>query len=284
MEIIRRINNNTVLCKNSKGREFIALGRGIGFPNGPDTIPLERIERTFYGIDDRYLALLDELDPKVLEFSAQIADIARANISRELSPNLPFTLADHIGFAIKRCREHMYVQMPLAYDVQQNYPIEYRIAQMAVNGINRDFDITLPRSEAAGIALCILNSSMSASTKAKSNEARKEERLIEELTKTVEQQLGISVDRDGFDFARYATHLRYLVARVSSGEPLDSQNEALYQPLCEQYPEVSRCAERISLLIGKAYGTDGLTPEEQVYLILHINRLYAGACKDKQPL
>lgn len=92
MKILKRINNNTVICVNAKGRELVAIGRGIGFPNGPDEATLDKIERTFYGVDSRYLALLDEIDPQVMEFSAQIADIARSNISRELSAKRAFML------------------------------------------------------------------------------------------------------------------------------------------------------------------------------------------------
>lgn len=182
MKILKRINNNTVICVNAKGRELVALGRGIGFPGGPDEVALDKIDRTFYGVDSRYLALLDEIDPQVMEFSAQIADIARSNISRELSANLPFTMADHVAFAIKRCREHMFVQMPLSYDVQQMYPIEYKIAKFALEGINRGFNIKMPPGEASGIALCIVNSVVASSSKAKSNTVRKDEAMLEKFT------------------------------------------------------------------------------------------------------
>lgn len=219
MKILKRINNNTVICVNAKGRELVALGRGIGFPGGPDEVALDKIDRTFYGVDSRYLALLDEIDPQVMEFSAQIADIARSNISRELSANLPFTMADHVAFAIKRCREHMFVQMPLSYDVQQMYPIEYKIAKFALEGINRGFNIKMPPGEASGIALCIVNSVVASSSKAKSNTVRKDEAMLEKFTKIIESELGVCVDRDGFDFCRYATHVRYLLERVQTGEP-----------------------------------------------------------------
>lgn len=272
MKIVKRINNNTVICVNQKGRELVAIGRGIGFPDGPADVSLDRIERTFYGVDSRYLALLDELDPSIMEFSAQLADIARSSISRELSANLPFTLADHISFAIKRCREHLYVKMPLAYDVQQSYPTEYRIAQLALKGIERNFDVRLPRDEASGIALCIANSAVAPSSKAKSNEAGKEAHLIDKLTRAVEDELGITVSRDSFDFARYATHVRYLLERISQGQPLETENASLYRPLSEQYPEAAACVECMSGIIRRECGAD-LTDEEKVYLILHVNRL-----------
>lgn len=92
MRVVKRINHNAALLVNDKGTELVALGKGIGFPDGPDEVSLAQIERTFYNVDARYLPLLNEIDPKVMEFSAQIADVARTNISRELSANLPFTL------------------------------------------------------------------------------------------------------------------------------------------------------------------------------------------------
>lgn len=254
----------------------MALGRGIGFPDGPDEVTLDKIERTFYGVDSRYLALLDEIDPQVMEFSAQIADIARSNISRELSANLPFTMADHIAFAIKRCREHMFVQMPLSYDVRQMYPIEYKIAKFALEGINREFNIKMPPSEASGIALCIVNSVVASSSKAKSNTVRKDEALLEKFTEIIESQLGVGVDRDGFDFCRYATHVRYLLERVQSGEPLNTENGSLYGPLCEQHPDVAACVDRMTELIAERFGAE-LTDEEKVYLMLHVNRVCAGS-------
>lgn len=278
MRVLKRINHNAALLVNDKGTELVALGKGIGYPDGPDKVSLAQIERTFYNVDARYLPLLNEIDPKVMEFSAQIADIARANISRELSANLPFTLADHISFAIKRCREHMYVQMPLSCDVQQQYPVEFKIATFAHAGIEREFGVSMPRGERAGIALCIVNSVMASSSKAKSNDVRREERLIEKLVTIIEKDLDIVVDRDAFDYARYDTHVRYLLERVRSGEPLNTDNAALYQPLCDEHPAVAACVEKMAGLIEETYQAS-VVPEEKVYLMLHVNRVYAGNMK-----
>lgn len=210
-----------------------------------------------------------------MEFSAQIADVARTAISRELSANLPFTLADHISFAIKRCREHMYVQMPLSCDVQQQYPIEFKIAALAHAGIEREFGLSMPRGERAGIALCIVNSVMASSSKAKSNDVRREERLIEKLVAIIEKDLAIAVDRDAFDYARYDTHVRYLLERVRTGEPLNTDNAALYRPLCEEHPAIAACVDKMAELIEETYHAS-IVPEEKVYLMLHVNRVYAG--------
>lgn len=275
MKVVKSINHNAAILVNDKGRELVAIGRGIGFPTESGEVSLGQIERTFYGVDPRYLSLLDEIDPDIMEFASQIADIARANISRELSANLPFTLADHISFAIKRCREHMYVQMPLSCDVQQCYPIEYKIACLAHAGIEREFDVSMPRGERAGIALCIVNSVMASSSKAKSNDARREEALIDKLTKTIEREMAIRVDRGGFDYARYETHVRYLLERVRVNAPLNTDNAALYGPLSSDYPDIAECVDKMAELIQGVYGAP-VTIEEKVYLMLHVNRVCAG--------
>lgn len=149
---IQRINHNAAICEDGAGHQLIALGRGIGFGDMPHEVNLEDVKRTFYGIDRKYLAFIDEVDPDVLEFSAQLADIVTQQVSYELSPNLPITLADHIQFALKRARDHLVVPMPLAEDVGQAHPVEYRLAQMAVRGMQKTFGVRADRHEAAGVA------------------------------------------------------------------------------------------------------------------------------------
>ncbi len=78
----------------------------------------------------------------------QLADIVTQQLSYELSPNLPITLADHIQFALKRARDHLVVPMPLAEDVEQAHPVEYRLAQMAVRGMQKTFGVRVDRHEA----------------------------------------------------------------------------------------------------------------------------------------
>jgi len=277
---IRKINNNAAVCIDARGHEVVALGNGVGFGTMPHEVDLSDIVRTFYGIDKRYLALIEELPAKELEFAAQFSDIVRSQVSHPLSPNLPVTLADHISFAIKRAREHMIITMPLAYDVEQTYPVEYRLGELCVNGISRTFQVKLPRSEAVGIALSIVGSSVSLSEKRTLDE-RRMERLIDKVTLTVEQRLNIEVPRDSFDYARFATHVRYLIKRVVGGKPFETSDSDLYSMLSEEYPEATACATEISQLISDTYQTE-LGEEERAYLILHVHRVYSRALEDSE--
>ena len=57
------------------------------------------------------------------------------------------------------------------------------------------------------------------------------ERLIDKVTLTVEQRLNIEVPRDSFDYARFATHVRYLIKRVVGGKPFETSDSDLYSML-----------------------------------------------------
>ncbi len=272
VQAIRKINNNAAVCLDGRGRELVALGKGIGFGQLPREVALADITRTFYRVDAKYLDLIGEVDEDVLEFSSQLADLCRATLSYELSPNLPITLADHIAFMLERARKHMVVQMPLAYDVQQAHPAEYKLGQMAVRGARRTFRVRLDRHEAVGIALSIINAAITQSDRAV---RRKEDitYLVEGITRIVEEEMGISVDRDSFDFARFATHVQYLLDRVTGGTPIESQNTDLYEEVVEGYPRAAACVNRASVLIRQRFEVPSLTHEEKLYLMLHVNRI-----------
>jgi beta-glucoside operon transcriptional antiterminator len=269
---VRRINNNVVLCRDGNNRELIALGKGIGFGELPRELSLNQIERTFYDVDDRYQPLLVDLPPAVLSFAACIVDIARNELSYELSPNTVFTLADHINFAMERARKQLRVRMPLAYDVEQTYPREYRIGQYTVKRILKEFHIALPREEAAGIALNLLNAKLVPEDPAEQEQARDCAEMLEEITELVEQEFKIIIDRESFNYSRYATHLQYLFDRIRDHKEISSDNLQLYKSLREEFPDVAACVEKIADHIRQSWGSE-LSEEEKLYLILHVNRI-----------
>lgn len=271
MRAIKRINHNAAICIDAAGRQLIALGRGIGFGDMPKDIPMTDITRTFYNIDDRYLAFIGEVDSQVLDFAAQLAELAVNNLSYELSSNLPITLADHIQFALKRAREHMQISLPLAADVQLAHPVEYKIGEIAVAGMQKTFKVRVPRSEAVGVALSIVNAAISASAAADKRTAT-EDGLLEQATQIVERHMGVSVDRDSFAYARFSTHVRYLFKRVAENTPLDTLNAELYAVVVEQNPQAAACAREIGSAIEQAYDKP-FAEEELLYLIMHINRI-----------
>lgn len=270
--VVKRINNNAVLCVDSAGHQVVALGRGLAQATLGSELDLDLVDHTFYDVEPRYVELMRDLDLAYLEVSAQIIDMARSMLTYELSPNIEVALADHIQFAVQRMREHIYLSTPLSYDLQQNYPLEYKIAQWALTRIDHLFEVTLPRNEIAGIAMCIINGAYSSAGAVSSDSAETQDRLLEDIARIVEETMGTAVDREGFGFARFATHVQYLIRRVATGDAIASENSGMYALAATDNPQASTCVEAIAALLMSTYQQE-LTDEEKLYLILHINRI-----------
>lgn len=275
MRLLKKINTSAALCVDDDGCQLVALGKGIGFLETGASVPLSRIDRTFYDVDQRYVASLNDIPQDVFEFVSQLIDAAEGLLSYPLSPNLPFILADHVAFAIKRAREGIQVRMPLAFDVRQQYPMEYRLGELAVDRINRTFSVKLPKSEAVGIAMAFVNNATQSSA-ANTVSGETFERVLSRSVRAIERITGVKVDRDSFNFTRFATHLQYLFQRIEAGEPIESGSASMYPQMRNDYPDIASCVDAVGDLLRKNLGHD-LSDEERLYLMLHINRIVAKA-------
>lgn len=272
MRAIRSINNNIAVCIDSTGAECIAMGKGIGYGEMPREVELSTVSHTYYSVDERQLEGVKDIPQDVLAFAAVAVDRARGQLQYQLSPNLTFTLADHIAFAIKRAEQQIHVRMPLAYDVEQNYPDEYRLARQMVRHVRREFKVGLHDDEAIGIAMSFVNARVDGATEEELAAAQRDEDMLEDITEIVENHFGVSVDRASFAFSRYATHLHYLFARIHSGKALPAEGLNGYQGIEEQFPEGVACVEQIAAHVGESWGAE-LTDEEKLYLVIHVSRI-----------
>lgn len=272
MQAIRSINNNIAVCVDSTGTELVAMGKGIGYGKMPHEVDLDDVTHTYYRVDERQLEGVRDIPHEVLDFAASENDRVRGQLAYQLSPNFVFTLADHIAFAIKRARQNLQVRMPLAFDVEQNYPDEYRLGRQMVRRIRRSFDVALRDDEAAGIAMSIVGARVDEATEREASEAQRDEEMLEDVTEMVENHFNITVDRSSFAYSRYATHMFYLFRRLHSGEALPAEGIAGFQGIERQFPEGVACVERISQHLTDAWG-GSLSDEEKLFLVIHVSRI-----------
>ena len=213
MKAVKKINNNVAVCIDNNGNELIAFGKGIGFRKMPYEITdLSLVERTFYGVSPEYVGLLTEIPHDVFEVASEITDEASSRIQADLNPNLVFTLADHINFAISRYKQNLNVKPPYIGSLPYLHETEYAIGQDALKLITKKFRIMLPKSEAGSIALHLIN----AETEVKQNEGNMDEAsIIEGCIEVIEKHLNRPIDRAGFNCSRFTTHMQYLLHRIA---------------------------------------------------------------------
>lgn len=272
MKVIKKINNNVVICLDHNNRELVAFGRGIGFPAAPYELDdLSKIDRTYYGVNSSYMGLVNEIPEEVFEVAAKIVDMAVNYIDCELSSNLVFTLADHINFAIERNQRNMNLRNPFLYDIRYFYEKEIDIGNLAVKMIRRYLKVSLPEEEAGNIALHFINAE---ALSEKENEFNVSDTVVEEVTYLIEKELNIRIKREDFNYSRFVSHLQYLMKRKDAVSSISSDNIKLYMEMKEEFPVIYQCVLKIrDYMAGKLDWE--LSEEELLYLILHVNRLYA---------
>lgn len=272
MKVIKKINNNVVICLDSNNCELIAFGKGIGFPKTPyDLEDLSLIDRTFYDFDPKMLSLFSEIPESVMQVANEIVDKAKVYLNKNLNDLLIFTLADHLQFAIQRCKEGMVIENPLVYDIQHLYSKEMELAKWARRVIYRNLYVRLPSEEEANIAMHFINAQMIAK---KQDEESDISRVIEDVTAIIEEDLDLLIDREEFNYARFIMHLQYLMKRKDKKVIIQTSNLRMFDQMREEFPKVYHCILKIKEHLVSTLNWQ-LDNEELLYLMLHVNRFYS---------
>lgn len=271
MKIVKKINTSAALALDAAGHEVVVLGKGIGFPQMPYELEdLTRVERTFYDVDPKYLGMIAELGQPIVMACADIADQAEIGLGCRLNPNLPFTLADHVQFAAERLKKGVNLTTPIAYDIRHLYPKETAMADTALQILQEQTGLALPENEAINIAMHFINA------EAESGDMHSlmlSMQVIAKVNEIVESSLHIQLDKESYNYSRFATHLRYLIQRLQNGVQTDNVSRSLRNTLMREYPDIYACAQKVVRYLKDTYGWE-CNDDEVVYLIMHIQRVY----------
>lgn len=271
MEVIRKINNNVAECVDGKGRHLIAFGKGIGFPATPyELTDLSKVKMTFYQLDSHYEKLISEIPETVFLVSSQIVKYVQQKLGGRLSPTLVIGLADHISFALKMV-ENGQRSFLYSNQIAVLYPKETELARHAVKYIESQLGVRFPPNEVSNIAMHFVNAQQE-------TELDRENQLIEEIiaesTRKMEQKLQISIDIEDYSYVRFQMHFRHFLTRIKAKKEKNTNREdGLYEELKNRNPEIFNLVLEICEYVSWKM-TVTIPKSEQVYLMIHTNRLY----------
>lgn len=270
MKIIKKINNNVAVCLDANGHELVAFGNGIGFPKMPyELTDLSKISMTFYQLNAHYHQLLMEIPQDILEISAEIVKTAQFELNKTLNPNMVFSLADHLHFAITRMKKFKDLKLIFSYDIQQLYPRETNLGRYTVQLIQKRLLITLPESEITTIAMHFVNAQEEIAI---NEDEPNVEELIVRSSEIIEQTFQLTLNKEAFHYNRFVMHLRYYIKRMQQEEQFIDSNDTLFRTMKETLPSIYDCATAIATLIYQTLGIES-TEDELLYLMIHINRI-----------
>ena len=275
MKVIRKINNNVAIGLDKDNREVVIFGNGVGFGAMPyELTDLTKIERTFYNIDSRYYGLLNEIPEQIFLIVTKLLDIAKGKIGGNWNPNVVFILADHIHFAVERCRKGISIPLPYSYELEYEHPELTDVAKWFIRKINEELNTSLEADEVTSITMHLLNAQESRETPAEQKYTpQKIASIIEKITEIIEAYFRIKIDKKSFHYFRFKNHLKLFIQRKERGEPFDQQKRALYESIRTAYPDVFQCVSLIDDYFLQEF-SERCPQEEFLYLMVHVIQLY----------
>lgn len=274
MRVVRKINNCAALCVDDNGRELIAFGKGIGFGQLPyDLEDLSIITRTFYGIQDTYMNLIEEIPEDIFLIASDVTNYARMQMQIEVDSNVIFTLADHINFALQRYEQGIILDLPLYHDIKHLYTKEVEVGKLALKLIEKRLHVKLPPNEIYSISMQFIDGYHRTKAFAQEKEASFDD-IMKHIIDIIEARCHTTIDQDGFNYARFVTHMQYLLKRKEQEMMISSENKQMFETVKEKYPETYQCVLEVDQCLKKQYAWKS-NEEELLYLMIHINRLCA---------
>ncbi|MDO4670295.1 MAG: PRD domain-containing protein [Aerococcus sp.] len=273
MRVERVLNNNAVQSILDTGEQIIITGPGVGFQmKKNDAIDEEKIEKVFVLQRGEHASneMLQTIPDNILAVTAEVIAQAEHQLNQSYQDSLFIGLADHIHFALKREEEGLEVNNPLAWDIKRLYPKVYEFSQKACTFIEQELGTALPDSEAASIAIHLING---AKEGMQVTDTMHMLGIVRGLLHLIELKIGRPIDQDAASYSRLQTHLQYFAQRIYNNDHFPTKDDLfLYEQVQKNYPEAFDISKSLADFVLQRYDYH-VHPEEQVYLTIHIQRL-----------
>lgn len=271
--VVKALNHNAVLAlESSANKEYLILGKGIGFGKKVS----QRIEPsedcTVYSLTavskrGRAAELLKEIQPVYLEMADAILNDAQREFG-ELDREVLFPMADHIAFAVKRIEKGEIITNLLTQDIQVLFYKEYKAASLIRPLLWKEKQIEIPDDEIGYVALHV----HSAICGEKVSSAMQIAAAVRECVSMIEKDMGKEIPIQTLSYNRLMNHIKYMVARILKGETLYLNMNDYMEA---EYPRSYAISRNVCSHLGRSIGME-LDEMEIGYLAMHIERVCFG--------
>ena len=272
MKILKVFNNNSIAAISDELGDIILTGSGIGFQKKiGDLVDESKIEKTYLFKDEqkkRFEQSIAEVPAVYFEIANKIVAKASKDLETDFSGEIFIAISDHLSFAVKRKKEHVYLPNIILNETKTLYKKEYQVGLWALDYIEKKIGIRLDDDEAGYLALHLVNFSFND----KANNAIRIVTLTKEVLNVIKTTMKIELEEDSIGYARISIHLKYLAERIFSNEEVNFEDTTQdIRDMLKENARLALCINRIVKLIKDRYDYT-LSPDEQTYLCIHIKR------------
>ena len=272
MKILKVFNNNSIAAISDELGDIILTGSGFGFQKKiGDPVDESKIEKTYLFKDEqkkRFEQSIAEVPAVYFEIANKIVAKASKDLETDFSGEIFIAISDHLSFAVKRKKEHVYLPNIILNETKTLYKKEYQVGLWALDYIEKKIGIRLDDDEAGYLALHLVNFSFND----KANNAIRIVTLTKEVLNVIKTTMKIELEEDSIGYARISIHLKYLAERIFSNEEVNFEDTTQdIRDMLKENARLALCINRIVKLIKDRYDYT-LSPDEQTYLCIHIKR------------
>ena len=253
MIIHRILNNNVIITLDKDEKECVVCGKGIAFKKKiGDEVDSKEVNKVFVlkdqGMNEKFKQLLLNIPLDHVKLADEIIHLAETKLGKRLNDSLIISLSDHIYTAISRYLEGISMKSAMIWDIKRFYEDEFEIGMNALD-VNAEMD-----------------------------ESNMEQiiditRIMQEISNIVKYYFRVEFDINSVYYYRFITHLKFFAQRLVLGKTIDDEsNDGLLDVVKIKYHTSYKCVGKINDYIKGKYNYE-LSPEEQLYLTIHIERV-----------
>lgn len=267
--VIKVINNNIVLVYQANVEKILCeKGIGVGKQLG-DNISKDVLIDKIFSIEnkinyDNFNKLVNTVDDGVIALCEEIIYMISKELNENLHERVHLSLIDHIEFTLKRLKKGENIENPFLDEIKTLFSEEYVLAQKAAIMIEDKTKIYFPEGEIAFITLHI----HAARNDGGLSNAVRYAFVSNNVVKMIEDELAIKIDRKSLAYARFITHIRFTIQRISNNNSLKNK---LLHTIKRKYYASFKLAQKISKFVEGELNLK--VPEDEIaYLAVYIQK------------
>lgn len=268
--IVMKVLNNNVVIAEKQGKEFVLVGKAIGFNCNKGTrLPESVIENKFIkelnSNDENFGRILKDIDSEIVGICEEIISICEKKLKIKLSEAIHVSLPDHVNFSIRRIEKGVKIENPFLNELMALYPEEYKLAEKALDMINDRLNIELPEDEIGFICMHINAAVRQQAVSTSLAYTKKIGEIMELISKLLKKEF----DKGSMEYIRTVTHLNFMIERISNKKTIKNNLlDNIKKDLYNEYAIAIKVAIKIENLLSIK------VPEDEIgYIALHLNRL-----------
>jgi transcriptional antiterminator len=268
VKVLKILNNSALLVSDGKS-ELVLLGRGIAFNRKND----ERIKSglevdKIYALErsaNRFKILIENNSSQVNELVINSMQLLMERNGTDIRPEAMIGFCDHVSIMFSRVLKGESIMNPFLSETKVLYPESFEKALSITHQLNVQFDVIIPEEEVGYIALHLQNIVSPAS-----GEQMKVMNKIAAMTSDyITDELKINLDKESLIYARFMTHLKFVVMRLLRNQRSDNiMTDMILKQLSQYRPQ----AEKIVDIIEQET-KHKLSLDELAYLMIHVGRI-----------